>query len=508
MLPLGVVLVLACVIATGLAETPTPKPTPWPSPVAHLERYKAATTPAKQMKFFNESLALYGAKDDAEWEARVNGFLGKKKELRIFLGHGGVVFHGEVFYSVANKVSELMPLHDITFYISDKFGQTSGIDKLWGKYAETGPIRNLKYEIAFLHEYADLDVACNRESITTSPYMLRRNEQGVWGNIFFDMHVQVTVQDHNHFGCMPLYQDDPRYMIIMHHAEGVALESNGHQHFLMSSFRNAFVASGSETIKNLTQRHFVSSLMPILPTNPICSAPPVFVVQGSLSRRNMTELKVLFDIAPPLNFLVKVRSKSKMPFEWFTNDKKRGDFVAHADMTAFHEMFVGAAFILPLIPGAGDGDPRGYLHNHPTSSIAYAANFGLRVVGHKDVPAAYPEALGGRLGHYHDGTDESVSGAFSEAVASFVEYCNQVKRLSGEDATTEKLIDLWLYGSVDAPTLHHEQLMAWEGPHSVFLHSRRKLLKSFSTGDRRTRRWYGVVLPKYFPPDKTIETTS
>jgi hypothetical protein len=207
----------------------------------------------------------------------------------------------------------------------------------------------------------------------------------------------------------------------------------------------------------------------------------------------MTELKVLYDINPPLNFLVKVRSKSKMSYEWFSEDQQRGDFVAHASMISFHESFMGAAFILPLIPGADNGDPRGYLHNHPTSSIAYAANFGLRVVGHKNVPAAYPEALEGRIGHYHNGTNESVRAAFSEAVASFVEYCEQIKGLSGEDATTEKRINLWLYGSADAPILHHEQPMTWEGPQSMFLHSRRKLLKVFSAGDRRTRRWYGVA---------------
>lgn len=80
----------------------------------------------------------------------------------------------------------------------------------------------------------------------------------------------------------------------------------------------------------------------------------------------MTELKVLFDIEPPLNFIVKVHSKSKMPYKWSAEDQKRGDFVAHADRTSFHNRFLGADFILPLIPGTGDGDPWGCLHNHST----------------------------------------------------------------------------------------------------------------------------------------------
>ena len=74
------------------------------------------------------------------------------------------------------------------------------------------------------------------------------------------------------------------------------------------------------------------------------------------------------------------------------------NYVRQANVTAFHESFLGAAFILPLIPSAGEGDPLGYLHNHPTSSIAYAVHFGLRIVGHRDVQDAYSFVL---QGYYH-----------------------------------------------------------------------------------------------------------
>jgi hypothetical protein len=83
-------------------------------------------------------------------------------------------------------------------------------------------------------------------------------------------------------------------------------------------------------------------------------------------------------------------------YSWFFNDpSKRGFFLHNANETFYHESFQGAAFILPLVPGAAGNDPMGYLHNHPTSSIAYAVNFGLRVVGHEGVHSAYSSVLEG-----------------------------------------------------------------------------------------------------------------
>jgi len=60
---------------------------------------------AEALQFFNSSMKLYAAKDDDEWERRVSAFASEKKDIKVFLDHGGVTFHGEVFYSVANRIS-------------------------------------------------------------------------------------------------------------------------------------------------------------------------------------------------------------------------------------------------------------------------------------------------------------------------------------------------------------------------------------------------------------------
>ena len=75
--------------------------------------------PAADMSFMKEQVQLHGAKSDEEWEGRVKGFLdiNAKKKMLVLLDHGEANFHGEVFYSVANRVKELMPEHDLTFVV-------------------------------------------------------------------------------------------------------------------------------------------------------------------------------------------------------------------------------------------------------------------------------------------------------------------------------------------------------------------------------------------------------
>jgi hypothetical protein len=135
-----------------------------------------------------------------------------------------------------------------------------------------------------------MDVGCNRSNIESPLMRALVDPSDPSKDVHFDMHVQVTVGNFMHVGCMPLYVDDPRYLIIMHHAE------EGNLHTLLANFRNSYVASGGEGVAKLTQRHFLPSLMPIEATPPNCGAPPVFIVQGGLERRNLTSMKLLFDM--------------------------------------------------------------------------------------------------------------------------------------------------------------------------------------------------------------------
>ena len=239
------------------------------------------------MRFYNASMIKWAAKTDDEWAERVRAFTSSKHDLNVLLDHGGNFFHGEVFYSVANLVTKLLPLHNITFFICQHFAEAAGLAPFWGKYAAAGPIPNLQYHIRRTASHWAMDRACNRSSID---FPAMRALDPVNGDTHFDMHVQVTVGNVNTFGCMPLYVDDPRYLVVMHHAE------HGNPHTLMSNWRNSFIASSSEGVRKLTPRFFTPSLMPLHPRPPDCNAPPVFMVQGSTARRNLTELRVLLDM--------------------------------------------------------------------------------------------------------------------------------------------------------------------------------------------------------------------
>ena len=438
----------------------------------------------KAMKVYNDYTGRYGTVSNVtEWERRVQAFTSSKKEFRVFLDHGGANFHAEVFYSTANLITELLPSHKLTFYVDKKWAASMGLTEFWNTYAKDGPLQPFDYKFAAVHGYKPLSQACDREFITKGLHVIENDR-----SVYFDMITQVTISDAMHFGCMPMYVDDPRYVMIIHHAE----KEGGHMHYMLEPFRNAYVASSSSGVIKETPNHFTPSLMPIKMQPPDCSHPARFMVQGGIDRRNMTELKVLFTMKPPLPMHVSLRSKEKLHADWFHEDNLlRGDYVQFASMTAFHRAFSGAAFILPLIPGAGSGDPKGYLHNHPTSSIAYAANFGLRVVGHKNIGTAYSEVLLGRVGHYHDNSYESVTGCYRSAVKAFHAYCTEAqgitKSLQGqgktEAAISDTLVNLWLYNQTSTPAAvvaeeqSERKRLAWEGEDSMFAPSNRRFLR-------------------------------
>ena len=73
-----------------------------------------------------------------------------------------------------------------------------------------------------------------------------------------------------------------------------------------------------------------------------------------------------------------------------------------------------------------------YFYGHPTSSVAFAKHYGLRIVGRGELADAYKEDLKCHEGHYHlDDTKEAFQRAVKEAIGAFDEWCKEPKESRG-----------------------------------------------------------------------------
>ena len=86
---------------------------------------------------------------------------------------------------------------------------------------------------------------------------------------------------------------------------------------------------------------------------------------------------------------------------------------------------MGAAFLLPLISPTDKGTAH-YFRGHPTSSIAFAKHYNLRIIGHSQLTAAYYDDLKCRAGHYYDNeSDESFLDAAKRAIGALKAWCQK-----------------------------------------------------------------------------------
>ena len=198
------------------------------------------------------------------------------------------------------------------------------------------------------------------------------------------------------------------------------------------------MATDAAVAKQGTPRTFTPSEMPVKAVDPDCGAPPVFVVQGALERRLKEQLAwVLLDGGSNGgnneggnneggNKGVTLRILTRSSIEGLFSDEQRKrhvDYRQNMGMTEYAEAPLGAAFLLTLISPDVESTAH-YFRGHPTSSIAYAVNYGLHVVGRRELRGAYADDLRCLGGHYHDrDTRESVAAAVRDAAAAFHRWC-------------------------------------------------------------------------------------
>ena len=73
-------------------------------------------------------IILIRSDDDVKYESK-----------RVFLDHGGLFIHNEVFYPVAVLITErVFPTSNITFVIEKQYAERTGLLDFWEKHAEEG----------------------------------------------------------------------------------------------------------------------------------------------------------------------------------------------------------------------------------------------------------------------------------------------------------------------------------------------------------------------------------
>ena len=329
------------------------------------------------------------------------------QNVEVFLDHGGHSYHAEVFYSVANHVLELYPVNNITFVMEVGFAKEEGLVELFHKYGATGPINPFYYRFEEMFWYKPLagrefkKLICNKDN-TKSKYWLR---------------VIVTIANLNGVDkCLLSYANSSKYMFIIHHP--TKRSGGGGFDGSIISWNNSYIASNATIISDLSPRHFSPSLMPLLPGRPNCHTPPVFIVQGDPERRNFVEIDWLLET----NYSFTVRIMNRVLLRKFSDS--RVEYLENISLLKFHELFLDAAFILPLI-SPSYGKTRSYFYGRSTSSIAFGTHFRLRFLSHIAVESTFHYEFKSFIHYWHDGRKSSFLKVLKVALAAFDHWCFQ-----------------------------------------------------------------------------------
>jgi hypothetical protein len=333
--------------------------------------------------------------------------------LEVFLDHGLTYDHSEVFYSIASLLAALHPGRRIRLYLYREFARRSGLDDIWGRHwnADYAGLRNsVSYE--FVDNYTPLYRISNGIGIVSTMECFDVVHD-------YDLWVLATVRMYKEaVDCLQRYANSSKFMFIVHHAE------KGSQHEPMLSWNNAYVCSNASTVRQLTPRHFSPAVMPFPRARAACGLPPVFIVQGSLAtgRRVLSELKWLLRMPPEYQFRVRILTRA-WPEELGVEDHHgRLEVLLDLNATRYHEQFLDAAFLLPLISPARRATAH-YFKGHPTSSIAYASHFNISVIGHHQIAREYDMELSGMQGYYHSGDRHDFAEKVRLALADFERAC-------------------------------------------------------------------------------------
>ena len=280
-------------------------------------------------------------------------------------------------------------------------------------------------------------------------------------------------------------QHHPQYIFILHHADppfplrtGLALGQDVSQNVNAPSrdiltWNNSYLAGELASVRGHfpADRAFTPSCLPIAARRPpfSISSPntdndksflhllsctggaPIAVIQGGIGgKRDLYEIEAVMTAASTdLRMHIKVLTRHDPIRHWMENTKWHIEWLQHLNMTAYHEAFQEASF---LIAGMNPSAHPDYFHGHPSSNIAYAIHYGLSIIGHQAIEAEYlalsaesstliynsrPVPGGGRgvcggrvtlqkKGFWHDGSVDSITAATRQAIAAWQKSCRSI----------------------------------------------------------------------------------
>lgn len=334
------------------------------------------------------------------------------ENVEVFLDHGGHPYHAEVFYCVANLILQLHPSFNITFVINQEYSRQQGLDKLYDKYGRHGPINPFYYRFEEMPWYLPLAGREYKRLLCNSD----ENHPKFW------LRAVITIANlPGVYNCLYPYANLSNYLFIIHHPTKKSGGGGYDGHIL--SWTNAYVASNSIPVLQVTGRKFSPALLPLQPIPPNCNKPPIFICQGDPQRRNFAEIEWMLETDH--SFLLKLMNRY---LARRFNDT-RVQHIENSSLLTFHESFLGSAFILPLISPMIE-KTRSYFYGRSTSSIAFGVHFHLRFLSHIAVESVFHHELTSRTHYWHDGRKPNFLKVLRSALNDYSRWCNSTEDMA------------------------------------------------------------------------------
>eukprot|EP00959_Pyramimonas_sp_CCMP1952_P176126 3680485-Pyramimonas_sp.AAC.1 len=214
-----------------------------------------------------------------------------------------------------------------------------------------------------------------------------------------DYHVHLSVYPEHHNRYIP-QRNDNRTILFLHRVDPV-----------LSRWTN--VVTLTNLARHLTPRWLVPSQFPCQRNTYSEAVRPVYLVQGHLSRRSLSQLVPILTKMSHLDFEVKVLSRAALPSS-IPREK-----VQHLHSLSEYKYYteINKCTHIMLLLDPKNRHQAQYFTSKPTSSIAIGIGHRLKIFGHKAAKEAYQ--LTDLDGHFFNDTTASLLVQFERSVQAY-----------------------------------------------------------------------------------------
>jgi len=322
-----------------------------------------------------------------------------RHKMRVLVDNSGQPYHSEIVLSVMRLVQCLHPRREPHFFLDnnlarhddDIYGGFDGfadqIDPLFASEGGQLPAwTSLSKSASMMDRIAYLNALDNDKETSYDYLVLATAAQNM---AMRDPAGQLDI------ATVRKYASHPRVLIILHNP----MLLDDYVELLRKP--SVWVANNGRRVCELTSQHFSPIEQPTPKAAPLCSRPPVYVVQGALVRRSVkTLLTILKSDAlknrrfvirhigklPPANHNISIGGIPASVWRKELGTSHHFEFPAHGEefttVCTAKRVLESAAFMLPLV---SPKETSGYFHGKATSSVAYGVHYRQRFVGHSEL---------------------------------------------------------------------------------------------------------------------------